>query len=90
MSTFYKNEAIDIRSEHGIAAALEAHRLAEKYGKDFLSCDDLVEIMKVGKNNVRELMKNDSFPTIEIGNRKVVSIVGFVLWSMENSNRSFY
>ena len=68
MKTFYGNEVIDIKSEHGVAAALEAKRIAEKYHKDFLSCDDLVAIMNVGKNNVRELMNSGRFPTIEIGN----------------------
>jgi len=43
------NKYQDIKSEHGVAAALEAKRIGEKYSKDFLSCDDLVEIMKVGK-----------------------------------------
>ena len=76
---------IDIKSEHGVAAALEAKRLAEKYQKDFLNCDDLVEIMGVGKNNIRELMNSGRFPTIEIGNRKVVSVVSFVLWSLSTS-----
>jgi len=76
----------NITSEHGVAAALEAKRIAEKYSKDFLCCDDLIEIMKVGKNNVRELMNNDTFPTIEIGNRKVVSVISFVLWSLKYGN----
>lgn len=84
MKTLYGNEYIDIKSEHGVAVALEAKRLAEKYQKDFLSCDDLVEIMGVGKNNVRELMNNGRFPTIEIGNRKVVSVISFVLWSLKS------
>lgn len=85
MKTLYGNEFIDIKSEHGVAAALEAKRISEKYKKDFLSCDDLVEIMNVGKNNVRELMNSGTFPTIEIGNRKVVSVISFVLWSLERS-----
>ena len=88
MKTLYSNELIDIKSEHGVAAALEAKRIAEKYKKDFLSCDDLVGIMSVGKNNIRELMNSSTFPTIEIGNRKVVSVISFVLWSLEN-NRSY-
>ena len=86
MKTYYGNEIIDIKSEHGVAAALEAKRIAEKYQKDFFSCDDLVEVMGVGKNNIRELMSSGRFPTIEIGNRKVVSVISFVLWSLE-SNR---
>ena len=88
MKTLYSNEYVDIKSEYGVAAALEAKRIVEKYKKDFLSCDDLIEIMSVGKNNVRELMNSSTFPTIEIGNRKVVSVISFVLWSLEN-NRSY-
>lgn len=84
MKTLYSNELTNIKSELGVAAALEARRIAEKYQKDFLNCDDLVDIMRVGKNNIRELMNNASFPTIEVGNRKVVSVVSFVLWSLEN------
>jgi len=36
----------EIHSEQGIAAALEAKRLAEKYNKDFLDCKDLVSIYR--------------------------------------------
>ena len=82
MKALYGNEMIDLKSEHGVAAALEAKRIAEKYQKDFLSCDDLVGIMGVGKNNIRELMNSGHFPTIEIGNRKVVSVISFVMWSI--------
>ena len=71
-----------ITSECGIAAALEARRLADKYGKDFLDCDALVEILGVGRNNVRQLMCSEGFPTTQIGNRKVIGILPFVLWSM--------
>jgi len=85
MKALYGNEYINIKSEHGVAAALEAKRIAEKYRKDFLNCDDLVEIMGVGKNNIRELMNSGRFPTIEIGNRKVVSVVSFVLWALSTS-----
>lgn len=69
-----------------MAAALEAKRISEKYQKDFFCCDDLVGIMNVGKNNVRELMNSGTFPTIEIGNRKVVSVISFVLWSLKNNS----
>jgi len=85
LKTLYGNEYINIKSEHGVAAALEAKRIAEKYQKDFLSCEDLTQIMNVGKNNVRELMNSGSFPTIEIGNRKVVSVISFVMWSLQNN-----
>ena len=74
---------MDIKSELGVAAAIEARRLAEKYDKDFFDCDDLVKIMGVGKNNVCQLLNSDAFPTIEIGNRKVVSVIAFTYWSAQ-------
>lgn len=70
--------------ELGVAAAIEARRLSKKYGKDFLTCEDLVSIMGVGTNNIRQLMCSDSFPVITIGNRKVVSVLAFTLWSMRS------
>ena len=90
MKAVYSDSFIDLKSEHGVAAALEAKRIAEKYHKDFLCCDDLIEIMGVGKNNVRELMASGKFPTIEIGNRKVVSVISFVLWSLEQGRDDFH
>ena len=81
------NGIIDIHSEIGVAAAIETKRISEKYGKDYLDCDDLVKIMGVGKNNIRQLMSSDSFPTVEIGNRKVVSVLAFSLWSLQIKDR---
>ena len=78
-------DSIKINSEIGIAAAIEARRIAEKYGKDFLDCEDLVKIMGVGRNNIRQMLNSDSFPTVEIGNRKVVSVIAFTLWSLKNT-----
>jgi len=72
----------DIHADIGLAAAMEAKRISEKYGKDFLDCDDLVNILGVGKNNVRQLPNSDSFPTVEIGNRKVVGVIAFAMWSL--------
>jgi hypothetical protein len=74
-----------IDSEYGVAAALEAQRLSEKYGKDFLDCDDLVAITGLGKNNVRQMLNSDDFPTITVGNRKVVSVIAFTLWTLKNN-----
>ena len=76
-------ELFNIQSELGVAAALEAKRIAEKYNTDFLDCDTLVKIMGVGKNNIRQLLNSDSFPTIEVGNRRVVSVIAFALWSLQ-------
>ena len=80
----YGQDVVNINSEFGVAAALEARRLAEKYGKDYLNCDDLVVIMGIGKNNARHLLNSSSFPTIEVGNRKVVSMIAFALWSLQD------
>lgn len=77
------DHTVTICSDIGIAAAIEAKRLSEKYSKDFLDCEDLVKIMGIGKNNIRQLLNSDSFPTVEIGNRKVVSTVAFTLWSLQ-------
>jgi ABC-type taurine transport system substrate-binding protein len=77
---------LNISSEFGVAAAIEAKRLAEKYSKDFLDCEDLVKIIGVGRNNVRQLLNSDTFPTVEIGNRKVVSTLAFALWSLQVKN----
>lgn len=79
-------DTLSLKSELGVAAAIEARRLSEKYDKDFLDCDDLVKIMGVGKNNIRHLMCSEAFPTIEIGNRKVVSVIAFALWSLQLKN----
>ena len=76
------NTITQINSECGVAAALEARRLSEKYGKDFLCCDDLVSIMGVGTNNIRQLLNSDDFPTVTVGSRKVVSVIAFALWCL--------
>ena len=77
------NQQVDIQSEYGVAAAIEAKRLSEKYGKDYFDCEDLIKIMTIGRNNVRQLMNSDDFPTIEVGNRKIVSVIAFALWSIK-------
>ena len=71
-------------SGYGVAIATETKRLSEKYNKDFFGCDDLVEIMNVGKGNIYQLMRSKNFPTIEIGNRKVVSVLDFVIWQVSH------
>jgi ABC-type taurine transport system substrate-binding protein len=83
----FAQEIPNTNSNFGIAAAMEAKRLAEKYGKDYLNCDDLVSIMGIGKNNVRQLLNSHSFPTVEIGNRKVVSVLAFAVWSLQNTDK---
>jgi len=74
-----------VKSELGVAAALEARRLAEKYGRDYLTCDDLTEILGLGMNNVRHMINSEDFPVIEVGNRKVVSVIAFAYWQVKKA-----
>lgn len=75
-----------IKSEIGVAVALEAKRLSEKHNKDFLTCEDIVKITGFGTNNIRQLMCSDEFPYIQVGNRKAVSVIAFALWSVYNTH----
>ena len=44
----------DLQAEMLISA--EAKRLADRYNKDYLDCEDLMKITGLGKGNVRTLM----------------------------------
>ena len=81
-----RQDVLNINSEIGVAAAIEAKRLSEKYEKDFLDCEDIVTITGLGRNNVRQLLNSESFPTIAVGNRKVVSVIAFAMWAMQNDS----
>lgn len=59
---------------------IETRRLSEKYNKDFLDCEDLIKITNLGRDNVRCLMRSKDFPSVRIGRRNVVSVIGFVEW----------
>jgi hypothetical protein len=62
--------------------ALETRRLTEKYGKEYLDCRDLMRVLGVGRDNARQLMRSEGFPVTALGNRKVVSVLAFVVWQM--------
>ena len=64
----------------------EIGRLSDKYNKEYLSCNDLMSILGIGRDNARALMRSEGFPTISIGSRKVVSVMSFVLWQADNDN----
>jgi len=76
---------INIRSEKGVAIALEAKRISKKCGKDFLEFEDLQAMIPVGNNNIRDLMRSADFPTLQIGTRKFVSVLALAIWSVGNS-----
>ena len=60
----------------------EVQRLSSKQNKEYLDSNDLIQILGVGRDNVRALMRSQAFPTVRIGNRKVVSVLFFVIWQM--------
>ena len=66
----------------------EVDRLTTKYNKDFLDCEDLINITGLGRDNVRNLMRSKNFPTTKVGKRQVVSVLNFVTWLTLNNNTS--
>lgn len=74
----------DSNKHLGVAIALEVRRLTKKYHKDCFDCEDLMQITGLGRNNVRKLMCSSDLPVIKQGNRKFVSALGFVVWSVQN------
>jgi len=81
----YEQGNIPVQSELGVAAALEARRLSGKYGRDYLTCEDLVEILGLGMNNVRNMINGEDFPVITVGNRKVISVIAFAFWQVKKA-----
>jgi len=81
----YEQGIVPVKSELGVAAALEARRLAEKYGRDYLTCEDLTVILGLGINNVRHMINSEDFPVIEVGNRKVISVIAFAYWQVKKA-----
>lgn len=47
-----------------------------------LSVQDIAQDLHIGINQAYELFKQDHFPTITIGKRKVVSLPAYLLWKM--------
>lgn len=76
----------DLQVEMLISA--EAKRIADRYNKDFLDCEDLIKITGLGRDNVRSLMRSENFPTTKVGKRQVVSVLNFVAWLTLNNKTS--
>ncbi len=66
----------------------EVDRISQKYNKDFLDCEDLNKITGLGRDNVRNLMRSENFPTTKVGKRQVVSVLNFVTWLTLNNKTS--
>ena len=65
----------------------EVERISTKYNKDFLDCEDLMKITGIGRDNVRNILRSENFPTTKVGKRQVVSVLNFVTWQIMNSNK---
>ena len=72
----------DLKVESLISA--EAQRLSEKYEKDYLEFADIVKITGLGRDNVRNLMSRKDFPVTRVGKRRIVSVVAFATWQIQN------
>lgn len=66
---------------------MEVKRLSAKYNKDFLDCDAIIKITGLGRDNVRSLLRSKSFPTTKVGKRQVVSVLNFVIWTIQNQDK---
>ena len=64
----------------------EVNRISQKYNKDFLDCEDIINITGLGRDNVRNLLRSKNFPTTKVGKRQVVSVLNFVTWLTLNNN----
>ena len=72
----------ELRIEELISA--EAKRLSDRYGKDYLTATDIRKITGLGKDKVRNIMLRKDFPSLNLGKRKMVSVVGFATWQIKN------
>lgn len=63
----------------------EVERISQKYNKEFLECEDLIKITGLGRDNVRNLLRSENFPTTKVGRRQVVSVFNFVTWLTLNN-----
>lgn len=72
----------ELKIEELISA--EAKRLSDRYGKDYLTATDIRKITGLGKDKVRNIMLSKDFPSLNLGKRKIVSVVGFATWQIKN------
>lgn len=75
----------ELKIEELISA--EAKRLSDRYGKDYLTASDIRKITGLGKDKVRSIMSRKDFSSLNLGKRKIVSVVGFASWQIKNMRR---
>ena len=54
--------------------------LSNPYVKGFIFADEA----GLGKDKVRNIMLRKDFPSLNLGKRKIVSVVGFATWQIKN------
>lgn len=59
------------------------HSLLSDY-PPFLTANDLVEIMRIGRSSAYELMRTEQFPSIRIGKSVRVPKSAFIQWLERN------
>ena len=47
-----------------------------------LSVQEVSKDLNIGINQAYDLFKQDDFPTINIGKRKVITLASYILWKM--------
>lgn len=52
----------------------------------FLNAELVAQVLGIAPSSAYELMHEDGFPTLRIGNRMVVPKEKFVAWVMEHTN----
>jgi hypothetical protein len=64
---------------------MEVERLTVKYGKESFDCTDLMDMLGIGRDNARALMRSEGFPAISAGGRRVVPVLLFVIWQLQKT-----
>jgi len=52
-----------------------------------LTAPDISKDLHIGINQAYDLMKQEDFPTITIGKRKVVTLAAYLIWKMNKKGR---
>ena len=48
-----------------------------------LTVNDIARDLEIGINTAYDIFKRDDFPSIEIGKKKTVTLLAYLIWKME-------
>lgn len=48
-----------------------------------LTVNDIAKDLNIGINTAYDIFKRDDFPSIELGKKKTVTLLAYLLWKME-------